>query len=227
MTTEELIIGHFDGTLSTTQESELQSVLASSPEARSLYDTHRGISNLIASDAAATEPSEKLNRRVLAASLMAIPETIAGGAATAWFTMKVVGGISAAVFGGLAVVSIVTSNVNSDNEKGTQDAQASTPAVRRIPTVVPSPPPVIPGMEEASQTTFGEEARLKQASGSSSPQRSTPRGTRPAVSSSSHASSSGSTSQGDLIDRSNATQTTSPPVVRNPAQQQQPEGKDK
>lgn len=223
MTTEELIIGHFDGSLSTTQESELQSMLASSPEARSLYDTHRGISNLMVSDAAATEPSEKLNRRVLAASLMAIPETIAGGAATAWFTMKVVGGISAAVFGGLAVVSIVTSNVNSDNDKGSTDAEGPAPAVRQIPTVVPSPPPVIPGMEETSQTTLGEEARLKQASEPSSPQRSAPtRETRSA------ATSTSSTSSEDplRIDRAGASRTKTPPTVVNP-NQQQGEGKDK
>lgn len=219
MTTEELIIGHFDGTLSTAEESDLQSMLASSTEARSLYDTHRGIHNLMASDVAATEPSEKVNRRVLAASLMALPETIAGGAATAWFTLKVVGGISAAVFGGLAVVSIVTSNVATDNSRKSYSGKPPAPAAQQMPEIVPPPPPVIPGMEEASQTTLGGGDRLKQASEPSSPQRSIPRETRPASSANTAPSVSGS-APSVVIDRSTASTTTSPPRVQSPAQQQ-------
>lgn len=200
MTTEELIVGHFEGSLSADQEQDLQSMLDASAEVRSLYDTHRHINMLIVSDAQAMEPSEKLNRKVIAASLMAIPEALVGTGATAWFTVKVVGGISAAVFGGLAVVSIVTSNARNDQEATT----TTSPAVRRMPSVVPPPPPVLPGMEEVSQPTLGEGARAKQASEPSSPQRSSASRATSSPASGSTAPSVGANG-GIRIDREGAT----------------------
>jgi hypothetical protein len=169
MTTQELIVGHFEGTLTPGDETQLQQLLSSSTEARTLYDRHAGLNAMLTADAAATEPSKSLGRRALAASLLAIPESIVGSAATAWFTIKVIGGLSAAVFGGLAVISIVTSNASHDAEQATS---ASHRAVKTVLEPVPFPPPVLPQMVETSKTTLGEEARSKQASEPSSPQRS-------------------------------------------------------
>lgn len=177
-------------------------MLDASAEVRSLYDTHRHINMLIVSDAQAMESSEKLNRKVIAASLMAIPEALVGTGATAWFTVKVVGGISAAVFGGLAVVSIVTSNARNDQEATT--TTTTSPAVRRMPSVVPPPPPVLPGMEEVSQPTLGEGARAKQASEPSSPQRSSASRATSSPASGSTAPSVGANG-GIRIDREGAT----------------------
>jgi len=175
MTTEELIIGHYDGTLTTEQEHLLQQTIASSAEARSLYDTHGGIHRLLAHDVAAAKPSESLNRKVVAASLLAVPELIGAGA-TAWVALKVVGGVSAVVFGGIAVVSLLTSTMNDRHD--VRGPSTSTPVVRQGPAFVPLSPPVLPGMEEALRATFGGEDQLKQASDASSPQRSKPQAVR-------------------------------------------------
>lgn len=102
MTTEELILGHFDKMLTPEQETALQEALTGSAETRALYDQHSHLNALMVADAELLEPSSRLNESVVAAALVALPEVIGGGAAL-WFSGKFVASVAAVVIGGGSV----------------------------------------------------------------------------------------------------------------------------
>lgn len=135
MTTEDLILGHFDGTLTSAQEAQLQAELNGSPEIRSLYEQHRSLHSMLCADAASLAPSARLDEAVVAAALGAAPEVI-GGSVVSWLTGKVVVGISAALVGGISIIMLAGPGA----EKPSVPADVPDPVVRTVPA---SPAPAL------------------------------------------------------------------------------------
>lgn len=77
MTAEELIIGHYEKSLTSEQESRLASMVDASPDVRTLYEQHGNIQALMIEEAETIETSSKLDKIVLGAALGTIAE-IAG-----------------------------------------------------------------------------------------------------------------------------------------------------
>lgn len=145
MTTEDLILGHFDGTLSSEHEARLTTEMNTSPEARALFEQHKSLHAMLNADAATLAPSSRLDKAVVAAALGAVPEVIGTGAVS-WFTGKMIAGISAVVIGGVSVAFLVGSG--SDDEKPVP-SQPPAPVVRTVPA---TPAPAAPSVTEEQNT---------------------------------------------------------------------------
>src|SRR4051794_15417923 len=108
MTTEELILGHFDRALTPQEEKLLQQRLSASPEARAMYEQHRNLDGYLSNDAMSLAPSAHLDEMTLAAALSAVPELISGGS-SAWFSGKIVATLAAVIVGGASIALLTTS----------------------------------------------------------------------------------------------------------------------
>ncbi|MDB5036031.1 MAG: hypothetical protein JWQ98_3272 [Chlorobi bacterium] len=149
MTTEELILGHFDKALTPDEESRLQKTLSGSPEARALYDQHAALQQLLASDVAGLAPSAGLDKLAIAGALGAVPEAIGGGAA-GWLGGKMVAGIAAVLVGGASIAMLVNSGSNQNQIPPVNvPASQQAPVVRVAPAV---PTPESPKTEAAPET---------------------------------------------------------------------------
>ncbi|MEO5930305.1 MAG: hypothetical protein ABIR47_10275 [Candidatus Kapaibacterium sp.] len=138
MTTEELILGHFDKALTPDDESRLQRTLSGSPEARGLYDQHAALQQLLASDVAALAPSAGLDKLAIAGALGAVPEAVGGGGAAGWLGGKMVAGIAAVLVGGASIAMLVTSGSKPDQSV---PVNGPAPVVNVTPTLpAPEPP---------------------------------------------------------------------------------------
>lgn len=159
MTAEELIIEHFDGTLSLEQEGELTQVLASSPEARATYDRYLRVNEVLADDVVATAPSSALDERVMAAALGAIGGTIGGGSAT-WISGKIAAMFTVVAVGGLSLFLFLPKD--ADPVRSETPPPAST-----TPTPTKAPAPVIPvptpATVESGETTATENQRTTES----------------------------------------------------------------
>ncbi len=158
MTTEDLILGHFDGTLTPQEESRLQAEMSASPAARSLYEQHRSLHMMLSSDAASLVPSARLDRSVVTAALGAVPETVGGGALS-WLTAKVAVGLSAVVAGGVSIVMLNNSGPD------TVAPAAPAPAVSTAP--VPSQAPATLEMPKSDEVKVTEPAAAPPAAAKS------------------------------------------------------------
>jgi hypothetical protein len=156
MNAEELIIAHFDRSLSPVQETELRQLLEQSPEARSLYERHETIEGMIDRESAALVPSDRLDEAVIASAL-GIWTQVAGGAGL-WLTGKFAAGISALAIGGLAIAVFSTSRIDKAPAHAQKDIP---PAVLKLPVL---PPPVtLPAAQEAAPAPTAEASATDQA----------------------------------------------------------------
>lgn len=149
MTNEDLIIGHYDKSLTSEQERMLQERISQSVETRAMYEQYGKFGNLdaaLAADAAAVAPSSRLDEATVVAALAVLPEVIGGAGAFAWLSGKVAIMITAAVVGGTTIA--ILSNSGSDPAPKPapavrQSAPASAPAVApSVRTPTPAPPSV-------------------------------------------------------------------------------------
>jgi hypothetical protein len=160
MTAEELIIGHYEKTLTSEQESHLSSMIESSPDVRVLYEQHGNVHSMLVEEAAAVKPSSKLDKVVVGAALGTLVE-IAGhgigfsilGKVASIVGVLAVGGIGYALYDNYIDVDdqpkpIVPSVVNQ------------APPVNNPPTLeVPATDPVLasptsdPGATDAAAST--------------------------------------------------------------------------
>jgi hypothetical protein len=149
MNAEELIIAHFDRSLSPVQETELRQLLEQSPEARSIYERHEVIEGMIERESAALTPSDRLDEAVIASAL-GIWTQVAGGAGL-WFAGKFAAGIATLAVGGLAVAVFSTSRIDNAPAHVQKDIP---PAVLKLPAL---PPPVtLPATQEAAPAPTAE-----------------------------------------------------------------------
>src|ERR1041384_2233901 len=131
MTTEELILAHYDGALTSAQEQHLQELLGRSPEAHSLFEQHGVLQRMLAGDADLLAPSSRLHASALARALATAPEPISSGAA-GWFSGKVAAAIAVVVAGGVTVAVLSSGPHTSDVPP------ASVPVEHAAPAVVPA-----------------------------------------------------------------------------------------
>ena len=161
MTAEELIIGHYEKTLTSEQESHLASMVESSPEVRTLFEQHGNIQGLLAGEAATIETSSKLDKVVVGAALGTLVE-IAGHGIGFSILGKVATIVGAVAVGGAGFVLY-----NSMQE----DDAAQRPVTPAVQQANPANGPVMPPVESRS-----DEAALETpaATPSAQPSVSTP-----------------------------------------------------
>lgn len=102
MTTQDLIIGHYEGTLTRAEQTKLDGLLASSPETRTLFEQHGVVEEKMKEESEELAPPFGLREATLGAALGTAASTIGGGIAT-WLTGKFVIAVSTVVIGGAAV----------------------------------------------------------------------------------------------------------------------------
>jgi len=139
MTTEELILAHYDDALTSAQEKSLQELLARSPEARSLFEQHGMLQRMLVSDADVLAPSSRLDNLVIARALATAPEPISSGTA-GWFSGKVAAAIAVVVAGGVSV-AVLSSGSHTDTAPPAP-AERTSPAVAPVqaPATAPAKP---------------------------------------------------------------------------------------
>lgn len=125
MTLKELIIGHYEGSLNAAQQTSLDGMLASSPEARSLFEQYGAMEEAMEEESRKLVPPVALREATLAGALGVAAETISGGVA-AWFTTKVAAIVGTAVVAG-TVVGIVALN----NDEPTGQTTPEVPVVEQ------------------------------------------------------------------------------------------------
>ncbi len=118
MNTRELIVGHFEGTLTAADQSRLDHLLETSAEARADFERHQLIEDGLAEDSRNLVPPIGLREATLAAAFSGAASTIGGGI-TAWFTAKVAVIVGTVAVGGLVVGGVLMNDgddpMNSDN----------------------------------------------------------------------------------------------------------------
>ena len=102
MTTQDLIIGHYEETLTETQQAELDSLLENSPEAQTLFEQHGVIEESMKKESEELVPPFGLREATLGAALATVVETIGGGIA-AWLSSKIAITVTTVIVGGAAV----------------------------------------------------------------------------------------------------------------------------
>jgi hypothetical protein len=103
MNAEELIIGHYEKSLTSEQESHLAALMTSSPEVRGLYEQHGRIHGLMEEDAETVQTSSKLDKVVVGAALGTLVE-IAGQGIGFSLLGKVASVIGALAVGGAGII---------------------------------------------------------------------------------------------------------------------------
>lgn len=168
MTTEELILGHFDRALTPEQEKLLQERLSASPEARTMFEQHRHLDSYLSTDAMALAPSASLDEATIAAALSVIPEAIGSGSAT-WFSGKIVATISAVIIGGASIALFSTSGPSENVAPAPKPSVVRTLPTAPAPASVPAPDAVAPKDAPAtvpSETSKPAPARAARAKAS-------------------------------------------------------------
>lgn len=151
MTMQDLIIGHYEGGLTLAQETELQTLLASSPEARAMYEHHGLLQEAMEEESERLVPPLALRHATIGAALGVTAESIGGGI-TAWLTSKVAMAVGTVVIGG-AAAGIILSN-SGDDPQPNPPAAVTAPATvgtAQQPVVTDAPTGAV--SEEASTTT--------------------------------------------------------------------------
>lgn len=129
MNAEELIIGHYENTLSPAEQGQLKELLAASPEARVLFERYGGIESMMHEEAEQIAPSKELDRAVVAAALGVLAHGAAGG---------FISGILGSALGKVAVVAttIVAGGIVAGVIGGAFDGDA--PETEPNPAAAPS-----------------------------------------------------------------------------------------
>ncbi len=160
MTNEDLIIGHYEKSLTSEQERMLQERISQSVETRAMYEQYGKFGNLdaaLAADSAAVAPSSRLDEATVVAALAVLPEVIGGAGAFAWLSGKVAIMITAAEVGGTTIA--ILSNSGSDPApKSAPAARQSAPAIApaTAPAIAPSAPAQTPPSVDAAKAPSGD-----------------------------------------------------------------------
>ena len=148
MNSKELIVGHFEGTLSPADQGALDRMLDSSPEIRAEFERQQMIEDGLAEDSRSLIPPVGLREATLAAALGSAVSTIGGGI-SAWFTAKV-----AAVVGTVAVGGLVVGGLLINDGEEPQGTSENVPPVVQVEQEQDEPEEVAPvvAVEENDRT---------------------------------------------------------------------------
>lgn len=130
MRAKELIIGHFEGSLTPAEQKELTALLASSPEARAAYERHGVIEETLEEDARRTVVPVGLREATVAAAIGVSAEAVGWGIG-GWLTGKVAAVIGTVVVGG-TVMGVVIANDDDDDPVRNTPASVSTAAEQEV-----------------------------------------------------------------------------------------------
>ncbi len=125
MNSTDLIIGHFEGTLTPAEASQLDELLKSSPEVRAAFEQQRSIEEGLVEDSEALVPPFGLREATLAAAIGGGLSATVGGGIAAWLSTKAAVVISTLAIGGVIVGGIVLTgdDVGEEAETVVQPAQ--------------------------------------------------------------------------------------------------------
>ena len=127
MRAKELIIGHYEGSLTPAEQQELTALLASSPEARAAYERHGVIEETLEEDARRMVVPVGLREATVAAAIGVSAEAVGWGIG-GWLTGKVAAVIGTVVVGG-TVMGVVIANDDDDDPVRNTPASVSTNAL--------------------------------------------------------------------------------------------------
>jgi len=158
MTTEELIIGHFEGDLDAAEAEQLRDALDASPDARALFENHESLHSLLRTDAATLVPAAPLVSRVLDAAL-ATPSEVATKTVSRWGVTQIAAGFGALV---LLVGGTLIATRPSETALPAPAPAVAPPAITLEPTVPNLPQTVegsMPKVERAATASRSVEPR--------------------------------------------------------------------
>jgi hypothetical protein len=135
MNAEELIIGHFEKTLTSEQESHLAALVTSSPEVRSLYEQHGSIHGLMTEEAETIETTSKLDKVVVGAALGTLVEIAGHGAVGFSLLGKVASVVGAIAVGGAGILLYNSIGNDDDAAKGPATTKPVPAAVQQKSTI--------------------------------------------------------------------------------------------
>lgn len=162
MTAEELVIGHYEKTLTSDQESQLSSMMDSSPDVRVLYEQHGNVHNLLVEEAATVRTSSKLDKVVVGAALGTLVE-IAGHGIGLSILGKVASIVGVIAVGGLGYVLYDT---YIDNDAPTNKTPAPA-VVNQAPNATPTP--ALPEVTTPTPSASDAPATTSRSSGDDAP----------------------------------------------------------
>lgn len=161
MTLKELIVGHYEGALTSDQQTTLQEMLSSSPEARSLYEQYGAMEEAMEEESRRLIPPIALREATLVGALGVAAESIGGGIA-AWFTTKAAIAVGSIVVAGTAVGLLILDDNDTSNA-----TTPNPPAVEQTTEtdVQPQPPTVdtesVQGIESKGLPTASTESPVR------------------------------------------------------------------
>ena len=158
MTTQDLIIGHFEGTLGSAESAELERLLSSSADVRSAFERQKAIEAELVEDAERLVAPNALREATLAAALGTAVHTIGGGIG-AFLTTKIAAVVGTLLVGGLVVGSIVS---NSDEQNQKNVAPGNTGTIDRVEEPTPAVAPEVEQAESpAAETSSSVQGRVQ------------------------------------------------------------------
>lgn len=136
MTVQELIVGHYEGSLTSLEETQLQGLLQTSADARSLYEQHGAMQEAMEEESERLVPPIALREATIGAALGIAAESIGGGIG-AWLTTKVAIAVGSVIVGGTAI-GVILSTSGDDKPKTSPPAATAPAQVNETPVPAPS-----------------------------------------------------------------------------------------
>lgn len=143
MTAEELIIGHFNNTLTASQQESLQGLLSSSPDVRSLYEQHKSLQSAMESDSDTIVPAMWLEQTVLQTALGVASATgTIGVTAGFWGAAKIIAVVATVVVSGGSATYFLSKSESpsAPPPEASAPAKVTQTAVARGVQAAPAPP---------------------------------------------------------------------------------------
>lgn len=140
MNSTDLIIGHFEGSLTPVETSRLDELLRTSPEVRAAFEQQRTIEEGMLEDSESLIPPIGLREATLAAALGGALTTTVGGGIAAWLSTKAAVVLSTLALGGVIVGGIVFSDDDAGEETETVVAPGQ---MERVESIDPVGEPVV------------------------------------------------------------------------------------
>lgn len=174
MTVQELIVGHYEGTLNQAQQQELQGLLSTSPETKAMFDQHGKVQEAMEEESRKLVPPIALREATIVGALGVAAESIGGGIAT-WLTAKV-----AAAIGSVVVVGTVIGVIATSGDGESTDPGQNLPATEQVQAAETQDNATVPPVLETEDNATATSVTATPAQGEGVTQGSQPADTRTA-----------------------------------------------
>ncbi|MCC7438605.1 MAG: hypothetical protein IT211_08945 [Armatimonadetes bacterium] len=151
MTTQELLIGYFEGGLTPEESLHLETMLSGSAELRAQFNQHQQIHSMMQREAEETKPSETLDEATIGAALGLLGQTVGGASIAFWSGTKIAATIGTVVVGGAVTWFAVTQNPEPPQAPSATTTQPA-PTIQTAPVPQLPDPAVAPVTEQASSS---------------------------------------------------------------------------